>query len=95
MPKPMILNQELIGIKKLMWQWRYVLCLRWNERSRVVKATEIHNVARRLFEAHGASAIAEAAQKAVAYEQERDQEQAGMWRRVEAALKEMRGPRSS
>lgn len=60
-----------------------------------MKATEIHDVARRLFEAHGVPAIAEAAQKAATYEKEGDQDQAEIWRRVEAALKEMRGPHSS
>jgi hypothetical protein len=56
---------------------------------------EIHEYARRLLEAHGAKAIAEAAQKAAACEKQGDKEQAQTWRRVEAALQLMRGPRQS
>ena len=54
--------------------------------------TEIQEYARQLLEAHGAKAIAEAAQKAAAYEKQGDKEQAQTWRRVEAALLLMRGP---
>jgi hypothetical protein len=57
--------------------------------------TEIQEYARRLLEAHGAKATAEAAQKAVAFERAGDQEQAQTWRRVEAALLLMRGPRET
>ena len=53
---------------------------------------EIFDYARRLFDAHGPRAIAEAAQKASACEQQGDDEQAQTWRHIEAALKEMRGP---
>jgi hypothetical protein len=56
---------------------------------------EIFDYARRLFEAHGAKAIAEAAQKAATLEQQGDDEQAQTWRHIEAALKEMRGPAAS
>ncbi|HMK88440.1 MAG TPA: hypothetical protein VK446_02240 [Methylocystis sp.] len=48
--------------------------------------------ARRLYEAHGQKAIAEAAQKAVDFEKKGDKEAAQSWRRVEAAVKEMVGP---
>lgn len=58
-------------------------------------ATEIQEYARQLLEAHGAKATAEAAQKAVAFERARDQEQAQTWRRVEAALMLMSGPRQT
>ncbi len=61
----------------------------------MLKPTEVHDVARRMFEAQGPAAIAEAAQKAVACENENDGEQAELWRKVEAMLKEMRGPHSS
>ena len=54
-------------------------------------AIEIQDYARRLMEAHGDKATAEAAQKAVAYEQAGDQEQAQAWRRIEAAIILMRG----
>jgi hypothetical protein len=52
----------------------------------------IPEYARQLYEAHGARAIAEAAQKAAALEKEGRREEAQIWRRVEEALKEMRGP---
>jgi len=60
-----------------------------------MKAMEIHDVARRLFDAHGGAAVAEAAQKATSFEKQNDKEQADIWRRIEAVLKEMRGPHSS
>jgi hypothetical protein len=56
---------------------------------------EVFDYARRLFDVHGAKAIAEAAQKASAFEHEGDDEQAKTWRHIEAALKEMRGPAAS
>jgi hypothetical protein len=52
----------------------------------------VPDYARRLFEAHGVKAIAEAAQKASDLEKKGDKQQAETWRRIEAALKEMRGP---
>lgn len=57
--------------------------------------TEIHKQARMLKDAHGARAIAEAAQKAQQYEQQGRSEDAQDWRRIEAALREMHGPRES
>jgi hypothetical protein len=60
-----------------------------------MNAADISAIARHLFEAHGAKAIAEAAQKAVSFEKAGDDEQARTWRRVEAALMEMRGPHES
>jgi hypothetical protein len=56
-------------------------------------ATEIQDYARRLLETHGDKATAEAAQKAVAFEQAGDKEQARTWRRIESALMLMRGAR--
>ena len=40
-------------------------------------------------------AIVEAAQKARAFEEQGDKEQAQTWRRIEAALMQMRGPHAS
>ena len=60
-----------------------------------MQATEIQDFARRLLEAHGDKAIAEAAQKAAACEKEGDKERAQNWRRVEAALLLMHGPRQT
>jgi hypothetical protein len=48
-----------------------------------------------LLDAHGDRAVAEAARRAAAYEQQNDKEGAKDWRRVEAALKAMLGPRES
>jgi hypothetical protein len=58
-------------------------------------ATEIEAHARKLIEAHGMKAIAEAAQKAIALERQGDADQAKDWRRIEAALRQMQGPRAS
>jgi hypothetical protein len=60
-----------------------------------VQAIDVQDYARRLLDAHGFKAIAEAAQKASAYEAQGEDQQAQMWRRIEAALIEMRGPRES
>ena len=65
------------------------------QRSQRVKATDIHEKARTMYEALGPRAIAEAAQKAVACKAAGDEEQAKTWRRIEAALMELRGPRES
>ena len=59
-----------------------------------MEMTDIHRYARELKEAHGSKALAEAAQKAINFEKQGDNEQAQTWRRVEAALKEMQGPPS-
>jgi hypothetical protein len=58
-------------------------------------AVEIQDHARKLMEAQGPKALAEAAQKARALEEQGDKEQAEIWRRIEAALLEMRGPHVS
>ena len=55
----------------------------------------IHDYARQLLDAHGDKAVAEAAQKACAYEKQGENEQAETWRHIEAALKLMRGPHVS
>jgi len=57
-----------------------------------MKESEIHDYARQLLEAHGSAAIVEAAQKASGFEQQGASEQAATWRRVEAAMRLMRGP---
>jgi hypothetical protein len=57
--------------------------------------TDVSAIARNLFAAQGAKAIAEAAQKADHFGKTGDREQAQMWKRVESALREMRGPRQS
>jgi hypothetical protein len=55
----------------------------------------IQTYARQLYEAQGPKAIAEAAQKAAAYERHGETEKAQTWRRIEAALMLLRGPRES
>jgi hypothetical protein len=58
-------------------------------------AIEIQDHARMMMEAHGPKAIAEAAQKARSLEEQGEDEQAATWRRIEAALIQMRGPHAS
>lgn len=55
----------------------------------------IHDYARRLRGTLGDKAELEAAQKAAECEKQGDKEQAEDWRRIQAVLKEMRGPHSS
>jgi hypothetical protein len=59
------------------------------------KATDISALAHHLFATHGPRAIAEAAQKSASARQAGDEAQAKTWERVEAVLREMRGPRQS
>jgi len=56
---------------------------------------ELHDHARELWGAHGFKAIAEAAQKASAFEKQGDNERAHYWRRIETILLQMRGPSQS
>ena len=60
-----------------------------------MQQTDIEDYARQLLEAHGDRAVAEAAQKAFAFEKEGNKEGAEDWRRVENALLLMRGPHAS
>jgi hypothetical protein len=60
-----------------------------------IQEIDIQDYARQLLEAHGAKAVAEAAQKACAFESEGKKEDAETWRHIEAALKLMRGPHQS
>ena len=65
------------------------------ERGMQMGELEINDYARQLFEAHGNKSIVEAAQKAHSYEEKGRTEEAQTWRRIEAALKVMRGPHVS
>ena len=60
-----------------------------------MNAVEVQAHARKLFEAHGGKAVAEAAQMARSLEERGDREFADDWRRITAALMEMHGPRVS
>jgi hypothetical protein len=57
--------------------------------------TQLHVIARQMFERHGSAAIAQAAQNALACESKGDTEQAKEWRHIEDAIKIMRGPHQS
>jgi hypothetical protein len=56
---------------------------------------EINDYARQLVEAHGGRSVVEAAHNAYSYEEKGEIEEAETWRRIEAALKLMRGPDAS
>lgn len=60
-----------------------------------MQETEIHEYARKLLAAHGNGAIAEAAQKAIAFEKQNNKEEAENWRHIEKTLKLMSGPPES
>jgi hypothetical protein len=60
-----------------------------------IQEADIHEYARQLLEARGATAIADAAQKARSFEQQGNGDEARTWRRIGNALKLMRGPRQS
>lgn len=60
-----------------------------------MEMTQVHNIARRLFETHGLKAEAEAAQKLQEAERAGDEEQKDLWRRVRAAVHDMKGARES
>jgi hypothetical protein len=60
-----------------------------------MNAMEVQSYARQLNEALGSEAIAAAAQRALMYERRKDVEQAQAWRRIQAALALMGGPRAT
>jgi hypothetical protein len=60
-----------------------------------MQEAEIQDYARQLLDAHGDKALAEAAQKARSFEEKGNAEEARTWRRIEAAIKLMRGPHES
>ena len=60
-----------------------------------MNTSDITAIAHHFFETQGTKAIAEAAQKAESFARDGDGEQAKLWQRVEATLREMRGPRQS
>ncbi|ETR75460.1 hypothetical protein X566_22410 [Afipia sp. P52-10] len=60
-----------------------------------MRELDIHACARELLEVRGVQAIADAAQNAVKFETEGNADQARTWRRIESALKIMRGPHQS
>jgi hypothetical protein len=56
-----------------------------------MRETDIADYAKRLLDAHGGKAEAEAAAKVREFEQSKDNEQAETWRKIRAAISEMRG----
>jgi hypothetical protein len=56
---------------------------------------DIHHVARRLLNTHGDKAELAAAQKAAECDRQRDEDEARDWRRIQAAISQMRGPLAS
>jgi hypothetical protein len=60
-----------------------------------VDINAIHDHARRLVGARGDKAELEAAQKAAECQRQGEKAQAEDWRRIQAAIKEMRGPHAS
>ncbi len=60
-----------------------------------MKAVDVEEYARKLREAHGNKAVAEAAQKAAELEKAGRDEDAADWRQIEKALLMMRGPGES
>ena len=60
-----------------------------------MNSADISALARHLFATQGAQAIADAAHKAESFAKAGDTEQAKTWERVEAMLREMRGPRQT
>ena len=60
-----------------------------------MREIDVHDYARQLLEAHGDGAVAEVAQKACSCEKQGQAEDAESWRRIEAAMKLMRGPHAS
>ena len=60
-----------------------------------MNAVEVQSHARKLYEAHGTKAVAEAAQMARTLEERGDTQLAEDWRRIEAVLQQLRGPRAS
>lgn len=83
------------GAEALNWSGRTTYCLHCSRAMEDdMQAVEIQAHAAKLFAAKGMKAIAEAAHKAEACERGGDAEQAKDWRRIEAALRQMSGPRA-
>ena len=61
----------------------------------MISEIQVYTIARQMFEKHGHSAIAEAAQQAQACESRGEADEAREWRHIEDAMKAMRGPHQS
>ena len=60
-----------------------------------MNAVEVQAHARKLYEVHGTKALVEAAHMVRQFEQRGNTRFAEDWRRIEKALEQLRGPRSS
>ena len=60
-----------------------------------MREIETQEYAQQLLEMHGNKAIVVAAKKACSFEEIGNNEEGKTWRKIEAALKLMRGPRQS
>ncbi|HVZ03499.1 hypothetical protein [Hyphomicrobium sp.] len=60
-----------------------------------MNAVEIQTHARKLYDAHGTKALAEAAQMVRELEQRGEKKLVEDWRRIQSALQQMRGPNVS
>lgn len=58
----------------------------------MMSENQIHAVARQMLEQRGQSALARAAQQALACESKGEDDEAKEWRLIEAAMKIIRGP---
>jgi hypothetical protein len=61
----------------------------------MIPETQVHTIARQMFEKHGPAAIAQAAKMAQACESRGEDDEAREWRHIEEAMKMMRGPHQS
>jgi hypothetical protein len=60
-----------------------------------MQAIETQEYARQWLETHGDKAVVVAAKRACSFEEKGNSEEATTWRKIEAAIKLMRGPRQS
>ena len=61
----------------------------------MISETQIHTIARQMFDRHGSAAIAHAAHNALTCEHKGQVEEANEWRHVKDAIKIMQGPHQS
>ncbi len=57
--------------------------------------SQVHNIAKRLIDAHGAKAEAEAAKQFQDAEDAKDDDKMELWRRVRSAIREMKAAHES
>ena len=65
------------------------------QRENVIDLSQVHNIAKRLIDTHGAKAEAEAARQFQEAEDAKDDEKTELWRRVRAAIREMKSAHES